>query len=116
MSFFFVLPASYIVKVLYIYIFIFLKIDTIALYNYTFTHAVLSVILGYTIELNLKGIGCRVGKEKGKLIFNLGYNHSVFLEIPKEITVKFDKNIYEVYFNVCYLWSFANICDNNTKL
>ena len=75
---FFVLPASYIVKVLYIYIFIFLKIDTIALYNYTFTHAVLSVILGYTIELNLKGIGCRVGKEKGKLIFNLGYNHSVF--------------------------------------
>ena len=43
--------------------------------------------LGYTIELNVKGIGYhRVSKEKGKLIFHLGYraSHSIILEIPKE--------------------------------
>ena len=43
------------------------------------------------IVFNLKGIGYRGSKEKGKLIFHLEYSHSIISEIPKEITVKFDK-------------------------
>ena len=75
-----------------------------------FTQAVLGVILGYTIELNLKGIGYRVSKEKGKLIFYLGYSHSIILEIPKEITVKFDKKIFSLMSaNYGLLQNFATI-------
>ena len=47
----------------------------------------------FPVYYSLKGIGYRVSKEKGKLIFHLGYSHSIILEIPKEITVKFDKNL-----------------------
>ena len=50
-----------------------------------FTQAVLGVILGYTIELNLEGIGYRVSKEKGKLIFHLGYSHFVIKDIIPSI-------------------------------
>ena len=39
-----------------------------------FTQAIFGVVLGYTIELKLKGIGYRVRKEEEKLIFSLGYS------------------------------------------
>nr|AVZ00679.1 ribosomal protein L6 [Fucus spiralis] len=65
-------------------------------YSSIFTQAVLGVVLGYTIELNLKGIGYRVSKEKGELILHLGYSHSIILEIPKEITVTLDKKIFSL--------------------
>ena len=49
-------------------------------------------------------------KEKGKLIFHLGYSHSIILEIPKEITVKFDKNIFSLMpANYGLLQNFATI-------
>ena len=55
-------------------------------------------------------IGYRVSKEKGKLIFHLGYSHSIILEIPKEITVKFDKKIFSLMSaNYGLLQNFATI-------
>lgn len=62
-------------------------------YSSIFTQAVLGVILGYTIELNLKGIGYRVNEENDRLIFYLGYSHSISLKIPKDISVKFNKKV-----------------------
>lgn len=56
-----------------------------------FTQAVLGVILGYTIELKLKGIGYRVREEEGKLIFSLGYSRPIILTIPNDIFIEFNK-------------------------
>nr|YP_448640.1 ribosomal protein L6 [Desmarestia viridis]AAS79027.1 ribosomal protein L6 [Desmarestia viridis] len=63
-------------------------------YSSIFTQAVLGVILGYTIELKLKGIGYRVREEKGKLIFSLGYSRPIILTIPEAISVKFNKKTF----------------------
>ena len=54
----------------------------------------LGVILGYTIELQLKGIGYRVREEKGELIFSLGYSRPVILSLPKDISVEFNKKTF----------------------
>jgi len=63
-------------------------------YSSIFTQAVLGVILGYTIELQLKGIGYRVREEKGELIFSLGYSRPVILSLPKDISVEFNKKTF----------------------
>nr|YP_011008039.1 ribosomal protein L6 [Desmarestia aculeata]WBP69905.1 ribosomal protein L6 [Desmarestia aculeata] len=63
-------------------------------YSSIFTQAVLGVILGYTIELRLKGIGYRVREEEGKLIFSLGYSRPIILTIPESISVKFNKKTF----------------------
>jgi len=60
-------------------------------YSSIFTQAVLGVILGYTLELKLKGIGYRVREEKRKLIFSLGYSCPITLPIPEAVSVKFNK-------------------------
>lgn len=60
-------------------------------YSSIFTQAVLGVILGYTIELKLKGIGYRVREERGNLIFSLGYSCPITLPIPEAVSVKFNK-------------------------
>jgi len=60
-------------------------------YSSIFTQAVLGVILGYTVELRLKGIGYRVREEKGNLIFSLGYSRPILLQIPEAVSVKFSK-------------------------
>lgn len=65
-------------------------------YSSIFTQAVQGVVLGYTIELNLKGIGYRVREEKNKLIFSLGYSRPVTVNIPKDISVKFNKKTFSL--------------------
>nr|YP_011008353.1 ribosomal protein L6 [Sporochnus bolleanus]WBP70324.1 ribosomal protein L6 [Sporochnus bolleanus] len=63
-------------------------------YSSIFTQAILGVILGYTIELQLKGIGYRVRQEEGKLIFSLGYSRPVVLDIPEDVSVKLTKKTF----------------------
>ena len=60
-------------------------------YSSIFKQAVQGVVLGYTIELSLKGIGYRVREENKKLIFSLGYSNPVIIDIPKDVLVKFSK-------------------------
>nr|YP_010401894.1 ribosomal protein L6 [Sargassum phyllocystum]YP_010401968.1 ribosomal protein L6 [Sargassum mcclurei]UQV81069.1 ribosomal protein L6 [Sargassum phyllocystum]UQV81143.1 ribosomal protein L6 [Sargassum mcclurei] len=56
-----------------------------------FTQAVLGVVLGYSIELILKGVGYKVYKSKEKLIFTLGFSHSISIDIPEGVSVRFNK-------------------------
>nr|QWK44978.1 ribosomal protein L6 [Analipus japonicus] len=60
-------------------------------YSSIFTQAALGVVLGYTVELKLKGVGYRVREEKGELIFSLGYTRPVILMIPKDISISIEK-------------------------
>ena len=65
-------------------------------YSSIFTQAVQGVVLGYTIELSLKGIGYRVRKEENQLIFSLGYSRPVVLDIPKDISIRFNKKTFSL--------------------
>ena len=65
-------------------------------YSSIFKQAIQGVVLGYTIELSLKGIGYRVRKEEKKLIFSLGYSKPVILEIPKDISIRFNKKTFSL--------------------
>lgn len=65
-------------------------------HNSIFIQAVLGVVLGYTVELNLKGIGYRVCKEQDNLIFDLGYSHRIRLRIPKNISIRFNKKTFSL--------------------
>lgn len=65
-------------------------------YSSIFTQAVQGVVLGYTIELSLKGIGYRVREDKNKLIFSLGYSQPVVLNIPEDISVRFSKKTFSL--------------------
>nr|YP_009154055.1 ribosomal protein L6 [Turbinaria ornata]AJF48243.1 ribosomal protein L6 [Turbinaria ornata] len=61
-----------------------------------FTQAVLGVVLGYSVELILKGIGYKVYKSDEKLIFSLGFSHSIFIDIPKGVLVRFNKKTFSL--------------------
>ena len=65
-------------------------------YSSIFTQAVLGVVLGYTIELILKGIGYRVYKDSDNLIFSLGFSHSISIGIPKGVSVRFNKKTFSL--------------------
>lgn len=65
-------------------------------YSSIFIQAVEGVVLGYTIELSLKGIGYRVRKEKKKLFFSLGYSRPVILEIPNDISIEINKKTFSL--------------------
>nr|YP_009549869.1 ribosomal protein L6 [Cladosiphon okamuranus]AYW52583.1 ribosomal protein L6 [Cladosiphon okamuranus] len=65
-------------------------------YSSIFRQAVQGVVLGYTIELSLKGIGYRVREEDKKLIFSLGYSKPVILNMPDDISVKFNKKTFSL--------------------
>nr|YP_009327099.1 ribosomal protein L6 [Pleurocladia lacustris]ANS57825.1 ribosomal protein L6 [Pleurocladia lacustris]ANS57867.1 ribosomal protein L6 [Pleurocladia lacustris] len=60
-------------------------------YSSIFKQAIQGVVFGYSLELSLKGIGYRVREEKRKLFFSLGYSKPVILDIPKDISIKFNK-------------------------
>lgn len=65
-------------------------------YSSIFRQAVQGVVLGYTIELSLKGIGYRVREENKRLIFSLGYSQLVILKIPEDISVEFNKKTFSL--------------------
>lgn len=65
-------------------------------YSSIFTQAIQGSVLGYTIELSLKGIGYRVREEKKTLILSLGYSKPVILDIPEDISIKFNKKTFSL--------------------
>nr|YP_009330406.1 ribosomal protein L6 [Coccophora langsdorfii]ANS72178.1 ribosomal protein L6 [Coccophora langsdorfii] len=65
-------------------------------YSSIFTQAVLGVVLGYTIELILKGIGYKVYKANDKLIFSLGFSHTISIRIPEGVSVRFNKKTFSL--------------------
>lgn len=77
-------------------------------YSSIFTQAVQGVIFGYTIELNLKGIGYRVRQEDKKLIFSLGYSKPVIIDIPEDVVVNVNKQNFSLISpNLSILQNFA---------
>ncbi len=82
-------------------------------YSSIFKQAVQGVVLGYTIELSLKGIGYRVREENKKLILSLGYSCPIIIDIPKDISVKFTKKTFFLLSaNLSVLQNFATSIRN----
>ena len=54
------------------------------------------VTAGFSKKLEINGVGYRASISGKKLILNVGYSHSVELEIPNEVEVKVEKNIITV--------------------
>nr|YP_011008144.1 ribosomal protein L6 [Egregia menziesii]WBP70045.1 ribosomal protein L6 [Egregia menziesii] len=74
-----------------------------------FTQAIFGVVLGYTIELKLKGIGYRVRQEESKLILSLGYSKSIIINVPKDISVMIGKKTFSlISANLGVLQNFAS--------
>lgn len=75
-----------------------------------FMQAVQGVVLGYTIELNLKGIGYKVSIKEKKLMLSLGYSKPVILNIPEDVSVKLSKKSFSLLSpNLGVLQNFATI-------
>lgn len=51
------------------------------------------VSIGFTKQLEVNGVGFRVGVEGNKLSLKVGYINPIEIEIPKELNVTVDKNI-----------------------
>ena len=64
------------------------------LYRALVNNMVVGVSQGYKKEMELVGVGYRVSNQGNLIEFALGYTHSIFLQLPKEITVetKSEKN------------------------
>nr|QWE50989.1 ribosomal protein L6 [Phaeophyceae sp.] len=60
-------------------------------YRSIFNQAVLGVLLGYTLNLRLVGIGYNVKEVEGCLRFSLGYSRPVVLEIPEDVFATIDR-------------------------
>ena len=43
---------------------------------------------GYSIKLNIVGVGYKAFLEKDKLVLKIGFSHNVTYNIPKNITIK----------------------------
>nr|YP_010390255.1 ribosomal protein L6 [Sargassum nigrifolium]UPV69780.1 ribosomal protein L6 [Sargassum nigrifolium] len=70
--------------------------DLTSYYSSIFTQAVLGVVLGYSIELVLKGIGYKVYKSNEKLIFALGFSHNISIDIPTGVSVRFNRKTFSL--------------------
>ena len=46
------------------------------------------VLKGFSIKLNIIGVGYKVFIEKQRLSLKIGFNHPVFFSIPKDISIK----------------------------
>lgn len=57
------------------------------LYRALINNMVVGVSQGYTIKQELVGVGFRANAEGQVLELGLGYSHSIFLQLPKEIKV-----------------------------
>ena len=58
------------------------------LYRALVNNMVVGVSQGYKKEMELVGVGYRVSNQGNLIEFALGYTHSIFLQLPKEITVE----------------------------
>ncbi len=58
------------------------------LYRSLVNNMVVGVSEGYKKELELVGVGYRVSNQGNLLEFSLGFTHSIFIQLPKEIKVE----------------------------
>jgi len=57
---------------------------------------VLGVTQGFKKELEIEGVGYKASIEGEVLVLNVGFSHSVKIDIPKGITVSVEKNVISV--------------------
>ena len=62
------------------------------LYRTLVNNMVIGVSEQFKLNLMLKGVGYRASVQGNSLILNLGYSHTVNLEIPKDISVEVIQN------------------------
>ena len=60
-------------------------------YRSLINNAVLGVTKGHEKNLELNGVGFRASLKGDKLVLQLGFSHEVTYSIPKEITIKVEK-------------------------
>ena len=60
----------------------------LGLYRSLVNNMVVGVSEGYKKELELVGVGYRVSNQGNLMEFSLGYTHSIFIQLPKEIKVE----------------------------
>lgn len=58
------------------------------LYRALVNNMVIGVSEGYKKEMELVGVGYRVSNQGNLVEFSLGYTHSIFIQLPKEIKVE----------------------------
>jgi large subunit ribosomal protein L6 len=58
------------------------------LYRALVNNMVIGVSEGYKKEMELVGVGYRVSNQGNLIEFALGYTHSIFIQLPKEIKVE----------------------------
>ena len=59
-------------------------------------NALSGVTVGFEKKLELVGVGFKVSIQGNKLILNVGFSHSVEVEIPDKLEVKIEKNIISI--------------------
>ena len=58
------------------------------LYRSLLNNMIQGVSEGYVIKQEVVGVGYKASNQGNLLELNLGYSHNIFLEVPKEISVK----------------------------
>lgn len=58
------------------------------LYRALINNMVKGVSEGYTIKQEVVGVGYKASNQGNLLELNLGFSHNIFMEVPKEISVK----------------------------
>jgi large subunit ribosomal protein L6 len=58
------------------------------LYRSLLNNMIKGVSEGYVIKQEVVGVGYKASNQGNLLELNLGYSHNIFLEVPKEISVK----------------------------
>ena len=62
------------------------------LYRTLINNMIIGVSKQFELTLILKGVGYRAAVQGNEIVLNLGYSHSVKIEIPKDILVEVVKN------------------------
>lgn len=60
------------------------------LYNSLIKNAIYGVVNGFSVNMELRGLGYKVEKKDNNLIFSLGYSHPKIVEIPSDIVFNVD--------------------------
>ncbi|TSC93382.1 MAG: large subunit ribosomal protein L6 [Candidatus Berkelbacteria bacterium Licking1014_7] len=63
------------------------------LYRSLLSNAIIGVSKGFEKILEVRGVGYDVSMDNNKIILNLGFSHSIEIEIPKDIKVQTEKNL-----------------------
>nr|YP_009392944.1 ribosomal protein L6 [Caloglossa intermedia]ARW61506.1 ribosomal protein L6 [Caloglossa intermedia] len=62
------------------------------LYRSLINNMIIGVSQGFEKKLVISGVGYRSYLENSRLILNLGYSHPVYIDPPKEISIKIENN------------------------